>query len=163
MIEDTTVMRAASNLKSKDYSSGILTFLPMLYVAWADGLLSESEVSAIVKKINEQNWLTDSEKTTLNGWLDPSSPPASDILLSWLRTIKQHAYNIPDSSRLTLAALGQEIASLDSIDEDARCSTPEACDALCEIEESLGIVGPEACKEILSDKPKKIWTIRLTL
>lgn len=155
MIEDTTVMRAASNLKSKDYSSGILTFLPMLYVAWADGLLSESEVSAIVKKINEQNWLTDSEKTTLNGWLDPSSPPASDILLSWLRTIKQHAYNIPDSSRLTLAALGQEIASLDSIDEDARCSTPEACDALCEIEESLGIVGPEACKEILSDKPKK--------
>ena len=124
----------------------------MFYVAWADSLLSQSEIKAIGNKIKKQNWLTESEKSTLNGWLNPSTPPTSNVLISWLRTIKKNAGNISESSRNTLAELGQEIASLDSTEEQARCSTPEACDALCEIEDSLGIVGFEACREILSEK-----------
>jgi len=155
MKEDTGVSRAASNSKSEKYTPGILTFLPMFYVAWADGLLSKSEIKAIGKKIEDQNWLTESEKSTLNGWLNPSTPPTSNVLISWLRTIKKNADKIPESSRKTLAALGQEIAALDSTDEEARCSTPEACDALSEIEESLGIVGYEASKEILSERPQE--------
>ncbi len=155
MKEDTGVSRAASNLKSEKYTPGILTFLPMFYVAWADGLLSQSEIKAIGDKIKKQNWLTDSEKSTLNGWLNPSTPPTSNVLISWLRTIKKNADKIPVSSRNTLAALGQEIAALASTDEEARCSTPEACDALSEIEESLGIVGYEASKEILSERPQE--------
>ncbi len=152
MREDTAVKRAASNLKSEKYTPGILAFVPMFYVAWADGLLTQSEIKAIGDKIKKQNWLSESEKSTLNGWLNPSTPPTTNVLISWLRTIKENAGNIPESSRNTLAALGQEIAALDSTDEQARCSTPEACDALREIEESLGIVGHEACKEILSEK-----------
>ena len=154
MRKDTAVKLATSNIKSEEYTAGILAFLPMFYVAWADGLLTQSERRAIGEKIKEQNWLSESEKSTLNGWLNPSTPPASSVLISWLRTIKENAGNIPESSRETLASLGLEIASLDSTDEQARCSTPEAYDALREIEESLGIVGREACIEILSEKPQ---------
>lgn len=155
MRKDTVVKRTVPNLKSEKYTPGILTFLPMFYVAWADGLLSQSEIKAIGKKIEEQNWLTESEKSTLNGWLNPSTPPTSNVLISWLRTIKKNADKIPESSRNTLAALGQEIAALDLTDEEARCSTPEACDALSEIEESLGIVGYEASRELLSERPRE--------
>ncbi|MCH7887074.1 MAG: acyl-CoA dehydrogenase family protein [Candidatus Marinimicrobia bacterium] len=154
MIEDTAVKRAASNIKSEEYTAGILAFLPIFYVAWADGLLTQSGIRAIGEKIKEQNWLNESEKSTLNGWLNPSTPPASSVLISWLLTIKENARNIPESSRETLASLGQEIARIESTDEQARCSTPEVYDALCEIEESLGIVGHEACKEILTEKPQ---------
>ena len=121
MRKDTVVKRTVPNLKSEKYTPGILTFLPMFYVAWADGLLSQSEIKAIGKKIEEQNWLTESEKSTLNGWLNPSTPPTSNLLISWLRTIKKNADKIPESSRNTLAALGQEIAALDLADEGGRC------------------------------------------
>lgn len=47
MIEDTAVKRAASNIKSEEYTAGILAFLPMFYVAWADGLLTQSGIRAI--------------------------------------------------------------------------------------------------------------------
>ncbi len=46
MRKDTAVKRAASNIKCEEYTAGILAFHPMFYVAWADGLLTQSEIKA---------------------------------------------------------------------------------------------------------------------
>jgi len=41
---------------------GLLPLLPMLYIAWADGILSPSELKTIQKKLKKQNWMTKSEQ-----------------------------------------------------------------------------------------------------
>ncbi len=135
---------------------GLLSLLPMLYVAWADGILSPSEAQSIRQRIREQPWLTDGEKNTLDCWLDPQTPPDTRQLQSWLRLIRCASEDVPDSSRLSLARLGVEIARIGASDGAQRCVTPEACLALEEIEEALGIIGSDATAELLNPpRPEK--------
>ena len=47
------------------YSSGVLSLLPMFYVAWADRVLSPTEVKLLEDKIANLSFLTENEKFTL--------------------------------------------------------------------------------------------------
>ena len=89
---------------------GLLPLLPMLYIAWSDGILSPSEIKTIQGKLKKQNWMTKSEQKILAGWLDPVSPPSPSELLNWLKIIRKTARKIPLSSRKTLVELGRKLA-----------------------------------------------------
>lgn len=134
---------------------GLLPLLPMLYIAWSDGLLSPTEIKTIRGKLKKQNWMTKSEQKILAGWLDPASPPSPSDLLNWLKVIRKSAGKIPLSSRKTLVELGVEVARIGSKSESERCTTPEACVALGVIEQALGVIGAEAARHVLLEAAAK--------
>ncbi len=132
---------------------GIIPLLPMLYIAWADGIFSPEEFDVICQRLPEKSWFNETEKVLLANWLNPKKPPTPRQLQNWLQLIRQIAQNIPESFRRNLAAFGMEIARIGASDAYERCSTPEVCAALAEVEEALGIVSAEAIGELLSPTP----------
>ncbi|MDX1532084.1 MAG: acyl-CoA dehydrogenase family protein, partial [Rhodothermales bacterium] len=135
-----------------DLSYGVASVLPFLYIAWADGLLTPSQVDAIRARVEAADWLNEADKATLRGWLDPQNPPSAGVYYRWIRTIKEAARHIPGAAEKSLAELGAEMASLVGVSE-ATYATPEAREALAEIEDALGIVGREAVRELVERRP----------
>ncbi len=130
---------------------GVLTFLPILYVAWADAILTPSEIEKIEERIKNESWLSELEKETLSSWLDPKNPPSPATLKEWLTVIKDNSDSINEGKRKSLADAGVEIANIGG-DDNTRCSTPEACKALYEIEEALGVIGDESLDSLFDNE-----------
>lgn len=133
----------------------LLPFLPMLYVAWADGVLAPSEMAAVQQKMLAQAWLPEGSKRRLANWLDPANPPSAAQMHEWLALIRQARDRKSPPGRQTLVQLGLEMARINDQDSYRRCSTPEACAALEEIEAALGIIGAEATGELLRPAPPR--------
>ncbi len=89
---------------------GIIPLLPMLYIAWADGIFSPEEFDVICQRLQEKSWFNETEKVLLAHWLNPEKPPSPRQLQNWLRLIRQTAQHIPETYRHNLAAFGMEIA-----------------------------------------------------
>ena len=142
--QETTPDRAMPRI-----SQALLPLLPMIYIAWADGILTPQELAAVRAKLNEQTWLLPEEKRMLTHWLDPADPPTSAELHSWLKIIRQAARTSSEQARRSLLELGLEVARLDSDETYERCSSEEACTALAEVEAALGIPASEAVTELL--------------
>ena len=132
------------------HSAGIACVLPFLYIAWADGLLTPTQIEQISTRIKEQAWLSEEERERLGLWLDPQNPPDATTYYRWVRRIKESARDIPNVAQKSLAELGIELAGL----ADVAGPTEEAKRALAEIEEALGIVGREAVRELLGERPR---------
>ncbi len=128
---------------------GVASVLPFLYIAWADGLLTPTQIAQINARIKEQDWLTSEEREQLCGWLDPQNPPDATTYYRWVRSIKAAAREIPDAAQKSLAELGLEMSGLASV----AGSTAEARLALVELEDALGIVGSEAVRELVVVRP----------
>ena len=71
-----------------DYPN-LLSFLPLLYVAWSDDVLTPSESKTIKNHIKKQKWLKSGDKKVLNKYLDPARPPTNEQLKKWLRIIRK--------------------------------------------------------------------------
>ena len=131
-------------------SPGIASVLPFLYIAWADGLLTPTQIEQIRTRIKAQRWLNEEERQRLCIWLDPQNPPDATTYYRWVRTIKESARDIPHAAQKSLAELGCAMASLANV----AGPTEEAKRALAEIEEALGIVGREAVRELVVERPR---------
>ena len=131
------------------YSPGIVSVLPFLYIAWADGLLTPTQVEQINMRVRAHPWLSPEERERVAGWLDPSQPPDATTYYRWVRQIKASAHDIPSAAQKSLAELGLEMATLAGVDGP----TDEARRALAEIEELLGVVGREAVRELVGERP----------
>ena len=131
-------------------SPGIASVLPFLYIAWADGLLTPTQIEQIRTRIKAQRWLNEEERRRLCVWLDPQNPPDATTYYRWVRTIKESARDIPHAAQKSLAELGCAMASLANV----AGPTEEAKRALAEIEEALGIVGREAVRELVVERPR---------
>ena len=84
-----------------------LAFLPMLYVAWADGDLETGEIEAICNAVAEAgNHCGDA----LEGWLDPNRPPTAEALQDLLATIRERADSLEAPERLSILDLSLELA-----------------------------------------------------
>jgi len=135
---------------------GLLNFLPMLYIAWADDILTPSEINTIKGIVNKQVWLKTEEKDKLSQWLNPALPPSPKQMKSWLSIMEVVSDQIPESSKKSLVDIGFQIAKIGSDDDFARCSTPEACKALYEMENVLGILSEESYRDLFEkETPKK--------
>ena len=76
---------------SSNYFStpGTRCFLPLLYTVWSDMTLTEEERYILTSTINEQDWLTSSEKNQLRSVLDPATEIKAEDLKTWQQTISQ--------------------------------------------------------------------------
>ena len=81
----------------------LLPFLPLIYVAWADGELTAEEAADIRARI-EAHDLEPSCRERLAAWLDPESPPPARQLQAILRTVRRAGGGLSDSARGSLAA-----------------------------------------------------------
>jgi len=139
------------DIETLEQSPGFIIFLPMLYVAWSDSVLSEDEIVSIEQKVSKQDWLTEKEKSMVAERLNPKHPPSPQQLHHWLSLIKTAAPLIPNSSRRSLAALGLEITRLaDQAHEEWQ--SDKAQDALTEIEDALGVIATEAMEGLVQSE-----------
>jgi acyl-CoA oxidase len=128
-------------------SRGVAAVLPLLYVAWADGVLSPTQAARLRARLAEQDWLTDADRAQLGAWLDPRRPPPAEAYAGWARAVRGAARHIPGAARRSLAELGADLAGM----AEGPLWTPEAGEALDEMEEALGIAGVEAVRELVGD------------
>ncbi len=133
-------------------SPSVLAVLPLLYIAWADGILTPSEIDEIRRRIDAQPWLAGADKEQVAGWLDPQHPPSTTQYHRWMQAIRQAARHVPEAEHKSLAELGVEMARRAGGD-GAAPAAPEAARALREFEEGVGGVGPEVTRDLLRGRP----------
>jgi acyl-CoA oxidase len=124
----------------------LLPFLPLIYVAWADGELTAQEAAAIRARIEEQD-LDPGCRERLGRWLDPQSPPPARQLQAILRTIRQAGGGLSDSARGSMAALGAGLVDLSGGEE----VTEAEHRALSALEQALGVAGGEVARALLAE------------
>jgi len=122
----------------------LTAFLPMIYVAWADGDLGDDEVSAICSQMSADPAIEGSCREVLSGWLNPDQPPSASELNALLLGIRNRATSLDVSERHSLTDLGLAIAEVDS------APTATERSALEQIEEALGVASAEAARQILT-------------
>ena len=122
-----------------------LPFLPMLYVAWADGDLTPQEIRAICSRLEATPGVDEESRRQLARWLDPDLPPSASELGALLSRIRQAALSLPRRQRRTLTEFGLELAANANIE----IPEPELA-ALEQLEDALGLNGTEATRQILA-------------
>lgn len=122
----------------------LLPFLPLIYIAWADGELSDDEIRAVRSGLCEAAGSDDACRELVRRWLDPEAPPTPVELQSVLQILRRQAADLESARRLSLTDLALALAH----GEDG-ASAPER-QALERLESSLGIVGPEATSALLA-------------
>ena len=126
-------------------SPQLLPFLPMLYVAWADGDLTATEIRAIGLRLEATPGVDEACREHLARWLDPDRPPSAADLGALLSSIRQAALSLPRRQRRSLTEFGLELAANANIE----IPDPEL-EALEQLESALGLNGAEATQQILS-------------
>ncbi len=122
-------------------------FWPMLYVAWADGVLTDAELTTLRNTARAYLWLEDGEREALLSWLDPASPPDARQLQHLLAEIRDAAGSTAE--RVSLVDLGLAIAR-DEIQADRGAfRTSDTLSALEDIEEALGVCSIEAARAVV--------------
>jgi acyl-CoA oxidase len=138
----------------------LAALLPLVYVAWADGVLGPTELDEARAAAARLNDLSDDDRARLESWLDPQSPPDAVTYHRWGRALRHAAGRLASASAsgdgqaaggpLTLTDLGEALAVL--VGERA---TPETRAALQEVEEALGESAPaarEALEALVADR-----------
>src|SRR5262245_58259220 len=99
-----------ASLSSPLEDPALLPFLPLLYVAWADGSLEPEELRLIGDRIGAAPDLAPGVRAALQRWLDPERPPSASSLQGLLAAIRGAAASWTANQKLSLTALGTELA-----------------------------------------------------
>ena len=118
--------------------------LPMIYVAWADGTLSDDELTSI--RDAAAPWLTPSCEDQLEKWLNPAQPPSATSLQALLGRLREAASSLEADARGDLVEVGMQLARLDS-SEDMGWLNDDVAHALENVRDALGFVGPAAARD----------------
>ncbi len=124
-----------------EYSPAVVSFIPLLYVAWADGLLSPSEVKIIKRKIRSLPHLTDEERETLLTWSDPGEWPDDMTFKQWMALMKDAGGQLPDHELDSVVALGRKMAEQAKIGDIYPDSMNRTMDAVSTLASELDIPG----------------------
>lgn len=122
-----------------------LPFLPMVYMAWADGELSAEEIKSIQHQALSQELSSEHIHQALQELLDPESPPDALTLNRMLERIRLKSSALSASERQTLSSLGLAIAQVDGV------NAPGVARALDKMEDVLGLPSEECTQELLAD------------
>ena len=129
-------------------SPEILPFLPMLYVAWADGVLDPGELETIRRRLEEEGELSEEAARFLEEWLDPGSPPRAEVLAGLRSRIREEAGRLPPEEIRSLAALGVSLARSHGGDA-GHWGTERGLRTLEGVEELMGVLGKEAARSLV--------------
>ena len=147
----TATPRTPVSLSWPDERPELLPFLPLVYVAWADGVLSEEELERIRERVRRHEWLDPEAREALDAWLRPRTPPSPSSLAALKDRLRGLGHDRPGETRRSLVGLGLELARGEGGDEGP-WAAPDARRALEEIESALAVPGEEATRSLL-DRP----------
>lgn len=125
----------------------LLPFLPLLYLAWADGDLAPEEIREISRQLEAQDGLNRECRDLFHRWLDPAEPPTVGQLLRLLSTVRRAAADIPEKERRSLSELGAGL-----LEAHGHEASEAELRALRELEQALGFRGSEATRRVLSQE-----------
>jgi acyl-CoA oxidase len=136
-------------------SPDAVALLPMLYVAWADGVLTPSEIDLLREAVEQIGGLSSAAKDEICPHLDPSNPPSSKTYDRWVRALRAHVATMPTSRRLTLADVGMDMAraSMPNRGGDGAALPASIRGAVEDLEASLGVDGPGLLNELRPERP----------
>ncbi|PEN14110.1 acyl-CoA oxidase [Longibacter salinarum] len=140
-------------------SPDALALLPMLYVAWADGVLTPAEISLLRDRIESIHDLPSVVREEVCPYLDPSNPPSPEAYDRWVQVLREHVEALPQDRRMTLAEVGLSIASAGG-DGAAVSSSVRA--ALTDLEGAVGVDGPGMVRELREQRPEPATGDRVT-
>jgi len=132
-------------LQKLTHDERLTPLMPLIYVAWADGKLTQDETQKI--RGHCSSILDEERMKALEPWLDHDNPPSSKELLQLLMTLRKKARDLPNDERVSLGELGYEMARLEYPDEQWVSAGLRR--ALDELEDTLGYAGPEASRDII--------------
>ena len=128
-------------IKGLEVDTCVLPFLPMLYTAWSNEVISPSQIRRIEKVLRTSKCMSADQRKQVKQWLDPANPPSPAVVQSWLSYIRE---NTKIDKRCSVADLGASLATGDPLPKN--CPTRKALE---EIETDLCILGEEATAEML--------------
>lgn len=126
----------------------LVPFLPMVYVAWADGILDAGEMEAISERVEERAELPQESFAVLRSWLRPERPPTPVELAGLRDRVRELAGRITAEERRSLSSLGVAIARKAKGARE-RWATDRGLRTLAAVEEVLGVLGDEAARALL--------------
>jgi acyl-CoA oxidase len=119
-------------------------FLPLLYVAWADGDIADGDRDAIASHLAAQPWLRPAARDALSSWLDAAKPPTACELAEVKLALERAVGNLDSEARRSLATIAGALSDDDA--DTARAATEVArmlaIDALPPA--AQGVAPPEA-------------------
>ena len=129
------------------YSPGIQSLIPLLYVAWADRVLTPTEINVLKKKASLSDFLSEEDKEVLLQWANPKRPPSPQLFKYWEIELRQAAARFPEGSLPSLASLGAAMAEQASKQNQTATvknwASPEIQAQLKALEENLGSINIE--------------------
>ncbi|WP_438969350.1 acyl-CoA dehydrogenase family protein [Nonlabens sp.] len=128
----------------------LLPFIPLLYIAWADGVLEEHEIAYIKKQIDENETIKQATKLMVYKWLEPDNPPSARELAYWKNYIKEHVNVLDMSERLDMFSLGTVLAKKPDSEQWANAETEQS---VRNIEKYIGIASHEAIRSVYETNP----------
>jgi acyl-CoA oxidase len=123
-------------------------FLPMLYVAWADGDLTAQEMDALSETLTEGGELESGLCGELSRWLDPEAPPSAEELHRLLGAIRRAGSGLSRAERRGLAELGSELVRAGGHEP-----APAETRALRKVEGALGLGAVDVAGRLLRPAP----------
>ena len=146
-----------SHLKENPH---LYTFLPILYVAWSDTVLTPGETTTLKNYIKDQGWLTEADKTVLLEQLNPATPPSPDEFKNWLEEIKR-VVDPASPQKISLIDIGLKLSDLHSGGKtiDSLANTRKSLHAM---ENSLGFINNESVYHFYPETRKTITQERGT-
>lgn len=111
-------------------------FLPLVYVAWADGELDDDELVALRERLAAQPWLAPAARAALAEWFDPRRPPSPAALQGALAEVRRAAGTMDPAAARSLAEIGAAMAGDPELAEQTRA-------AIAAIEAALGLTAEE--------------------
>ena len=116
------------------FTTNTRLFLPLIYLVWSDDLLTADEFKILSTFIQNQDWLSKDEKSSLESQLDLSTPPSRSELNAWRKEIAVAASNNLNVARLF--DLQVKVSGSDSVQKYRHDFEL--------LEQNLGILGSEA-------------------
>ncbi len=99
-------------------------FLPLLYVAWADGDIADGDRDAIASHLAAQPWLRPAARDALASWLDAEKPPTACELAEVKLALERAVGNLDPDARRSLATIAGALSDHDA--ETARATAEVA-------------------------------------
>lgn len=142
-------LMASATTEHVPYSAGILSLIPLFYVAWADKMLTPSEVRFLRQRVNELELIDAEDQALIDRWSDPSRPPSRELFKQWEMVLQEAARDLPANSRASWVDLAMRMAESGVHRQNAaRWSSPDTRRALEELVERLGLIREETYQRI---------------
>ena len=142
------------------YAPGVQSLVPILYTAWADHILSPTEIKTLRQLAAEAPFLTSEDKETLLQWGQPTRPPSPHLFRYWEVELQRAADQLPPEKEQSLAALGLYMAQQAS-DKPDMWDDPEIRQYIKSIESALGQVSLDTHRFIFNLPEPETATKRL--